>query len=36
MSLVQFFSIALLTAAAFTFACYILINNLLTEWNDEY
>jgi hypothetical protein len=35
MSLVQLFSIAFLPAAAFTFASYILINNLLMEWNDE-
>jgi hypothetical protein len=36
MSLFQFFSIAFLAAAAFTFGSYILINNLLMEWNDDY
>jgi hypothetical protein len=36
MSLIQFFSITFLVAAAFTFASYMLINNLLMEWNDEF
>jgi hypothetical protein len=35
-SVVQFFSIAFLPAAAFTFGPCILINNLLMEWNDEW
>jgi hypothetical protein len=35
MSRIQFFSIAFLVAATVTFASYILINNLLMEWNDE-
>jgi hypothetical protein len=34
MSLFQFFSIAF-SAAAFTFGYYVLVNNLLMEWNDE-
>jgi hypothetical protein len=33
---VQLLSAAFLLAAAFTFACYILINNCLVEWSDEY
>jgi hypothetical protein len=32
----QLVSIAFLAAAAFTFTSYILINNLLIVWNDEY
>jgi len=36
MAVIQLFSIAFLLAAAFTLGSYILINNLLMEWNDEY
>jgi hypothetical protein len=36
MSLVQFFSIVFLAATTFTFGSYLLINNLLMEWNDEF
>jgi hypothetical protein len=36
MSLIQFSSIAFLMVAAFAFASYVLINNLLMEWNDEF
>jgi hypothetical protein len=36
MSVIQLFSIVFLTAAIFTLASYILINNFLMEWNDEY
>jgi hypothetical protein len=35
MSLIELLSIASLAAAAFAFASYILINNLLMQWNDE-
>ena len=33
---IQLISIAFVATAAFTFASYILINNLLIEWNDEF
>jgi hypothetical protein len=33
---IQLVSIVFLAAAAFTFVSYILINNLLIEWNDEF
>ena len=36
MFVIQIVSIAFLAVAAFTFASYILINNLLMEWNDEF
>jgi hypothetical protein len=36
MFVIQLVAIAFLATAAFTFASYILINNLLIEWNDEF
>jgi hypothetical protein len=36
MSLAQMFSVAFLVTATFTFASYVLINNILLEWNDEF
>ena len=33
---IQLILIAFLLAAAFTFASYILINNLLIEWNEKF
>ena len=33
---IQLSAAAFLLAAAFTLACYILINNCMIEWNDEY
>ena len=36
MSFVQLLAIASLMAAAFVFSCYILVNNLLMQWNDEF
>lgn len=36
MSFVQVMAVASLMAAAFVFSCYIVINNLLMEWQDEF
>jgi hypothetical protein len=32
----QLVSVVFLAVAAFTFVSYILINNFLIEWNDEF
>jgi hypothetical protein len=36
MSFIQLLSVASLMAAAFVFSCYIVINNLLMQWKDEF